>query len=71
VGTIGNSSLYVFDNDTGPDDANHAQQGMYILAHPSLPAGGRRDASLYDVTPTCLKLLGRAIPPDLRGVSLI
>ena len=29
VGTIGNPSLHVFDNDTGPDDANHAQQGMW------------------------------------------
>jgi predicted AlkP superfamily phosphohydrolase/phosphomutase len=71
VGTIGNSSLHVFDNDTGPDDANHAQQGMYILTHPSLSAGGRRNASLYDVTPTCLKLLGQAVPQDLRGTSLV
>ncbi|MEP0843950.1 MAG: alkaline phosphatase family protein, partial [Phycisphaerae bacterium] len=53
VGTIGNTALHVFENDTGPDDANHAQQGMYILAHPSLPSRGRRDdASLYDVLPT-------------------
>jgi predicted AlkP superfamily phosphohydrolase/phosphomutase len=70
VGTIGNPSLYVFDNDTGPDDANHAQQGMYILAHPSLPARGRQQASIYDVTPTTLKLLGQPIPPDLRGSSI-
>ena len=71
VGTIGNPSLHVFDNDTGPDDANHAQQGMYILAHPSLPARGRQQASLYDVTPTSLKLLGQPLPPDLRGRPLI
>jgi len=72
VGTIGNGSLYVFENDTGPDDANHAQQGMYILTHPSLPARGRQnDATLYDVAPTCLKLLGHAIPPDMRGRPLV
>jgi predicted AlkP superfamily phosphohydrolase/phosphomutase len=72
VGTIGNASPYVFENDTGPDEANHAQQGMYILAHPSLPAQGRRDdASLYDVMPTCLALLGQAPPAGLRGRSLI
>lgn len=71
VGTIGNSSLYVFDNDTGPDDANHAQQGMYILSHPSLAPRGRQQASLYDVTPTTLKLLGQMTPSDLRGKAII
>ncbi len=70
VGTIGNNSLYVFENDTGPDEANHAQQGMYILAHPSLPARGRQAASLYDVAPTSLKLLGHPVPDDMRGRSL-
>jgi predicted AlkP superfamily phosphohydrolase/phosphomutase len=71
VGTIGNASRYVFDNDTGPDDANHAQQGMYILSHPSLPPHGRRQASLYDVAPTSLKLLGQPVPSDMRGRALV
>jgi predicted AlkP superfamily phosphohydrolase/phosphomutase len=72
VGTIGNSSLYVFENDTGPDDANHAQQGMYILSHPSLSARGRQDdASLYDVAPTSLRMLGFDVPADMRGRSLV
>lgn len=72
VGSIGNSSLHVFENDTGPDDANHAQQGMYILAHPSLPARGRVDGpSLYDLAPTCLKLLGISVPADMRGRTLV
>ncbi len=69
VGTIGNPDIYTFENDTGPDDANHAQQGMYILSHPSLPKG-RRDASLYDVTPTILKTLGQPAPPDMRGTAI-
>jgi len=72
VGTVGNGSVYVFENDTGPDEANHAQQGMYILAHPSLPAHGRRDdATLYDVLPTCLNMLGIPVPAGLRGRTLI
>lgn len=70
VGTIGNSDVYTFENDTGPDDANHAQQGMYILSHPSLQPG-RADASIYDVTPTLLSAL--QLPPleNARGVSLL
>ncbi|MGD8453566.1 MAG: alkaline phosphatase family protein [Phycisphaerae bacterium] len=69
VGTIGNPDVYTRENDTGPDDANHAQQGLSILAHPSLPRG-RRDASIYDVTPTILKMLGQPVPEGLRGVAL-
>jgi len=68
VGTVGNPSIYTFSNDTGPDDANHAQQGMYILFHPSLPARGRVNGpTLYDVTPTILRQLGMKVPTDMRG----
>lgn len=36
VGSVGYGALHTFENDTGPDDANHAQHGIYIEA----PAGG-------------------------------
>ena len=72
VGTIGNPDVYTFENDTGPDDANHAQEGMYIYTHPSLPTQGRTDGpTLYDVAPTILKMLGESIPADMIGRSLI
>lgn len=71
VGMVGADSIHTFENDTGPDDANHAQQGMYIVTHPSLPARGRVNGpTLYDVTPTILKQLGRPIPADMRGKAL-
>lgn len=31
VGTIGHRSVHTFENDTGPDDANHDQCGIYIF----------------------------------------
>ena len=72
VGTMGNPGMYTFENDTGPDDANHAQQGLYLFSHPSVPPGGRRDdATLYDVAPTTLKMLGHEPPADMQGRSLI
>jgi len=72
VGSLGMDSIYTFENDTGPDDANHAQFGMYILRHPSLPARGRVDGpTLYDVTPTILKMFEHAVPDDMRGRPLI
>ena len=72
VGSVGNPDIYTFENDTGPDDANHAQEGMYILTHPTLAGRGRMDdATLYDVTPTTLKLLGQSVPTDMRGKCLV
>ena len=72
VGTVGNPSIYTFENDTGPDYANHARHGMYLLRHPSLPGRGRVDtASLYDVAPTVLTMLGQPVPADMRGRSLL
>jgi predicted AlkP superfamily phosphohydrolase/phosphomutase len=72
VGLVGADSIYTFENDTGPDDANHAQQGMYILTHPSLPARGRVNGpTLYDVAPTILTQLKQPVPPDMRGRPII
>lgn len=72
VGTVGNDGCYTFANDTGPDDANHAQEGLYLLSHPSLPAKGRVDgATLYDVAPTILDMMDLPIPEDMCGKSMI
>ncbi len=72
VGTVGNDSVYTFSNDTGPDDANHAQEGMYILATPEGggPRGRVDGPTLYDIAPTILKLLGQPIPADMIGRPL-
>jgi predicted AlkP superfamily phosphohydrolase/phosphomutase len=72
VGTVGNPAIHTFENDTGPDDANHALMGMYLFRHPSIPPGGRMDgATIYDVAPTVLTMLGQAIPAGMRGRSLV
>lgn len=71
VGLVGMDSIYSFENDTGPDDANHAQQGMYILAHPSLPPRGHVNGpTLYDVMPTILKQLSIPVPSGLKGKAI-
>ena len=71
VGTVGSDSIYTFENDTGPDDANHAQQGMYIYSNPSLPAAGRVNGpTLYDVAPSIMTQLGLDVPPGMKGKSL-
>ena len=69
VGSIGLNSLYTVENDTGPDDANHAPFGLVIFHDPSQPQNGRvlEGAQLYDVLPTLLHRYGITPPDGLRG----
>lgn len=69
VGTVGDGTIYTHENDTGPDDANHAQYGLIIFYDPQNPRGGQRidDMQLYDIVPTVLKRYGIAAPSGLRG----
>jgi predicted AlkP superfamily phosphohydrolase/phosphomutase len=70
LGTIGHGRLWLHGNDTGVDEANHAQDGLYILRAADGPAGRRR-ASILDIAPTLLDLLGLEAPADLSGTSLL
>jgi predicted AlkP superfamily phosphohydrolase/phosphomutase len=69
VGSFGFDSIYTFENDTGPDDANHAQDGMIIYYDPKQNLGGRRLGGLHlmDFAPTVLQLMGQPIPEDMQG----
>lgn len=61
VGSVGNGSVWTHANDTGPDDANHAQHGIAIAAGPGFEtAGGVRQGGMriYDIAPTILRALG-------------
>ena len=67
AGSVGTGAIHVFENDTGPDDANHAQYGMFILKGPGVEPGRREGVSLYDVAPTVLTTLGVPVPDDMIG----
>jgi predicted AlkP superfamily phosphohydrolase/phosphomutase len=71
VGQVGTGTVHVFENDTGPDDANHAHEGLYILAADGVAPGRGGQRSLLDVAPTLLTLLGEPVPPELEGESLV
>jgi len=70
IGSVGYHAVHVFDNDTGPDDANHAQDALFIMSGPGIPAGRIAPIDLLDVAPTVLKLLGFPVPPDMQGRAL-
>jgi predicted AlkP superfamily phosphohydrolase/phosphomutase len=62
VGSVGNEAIHVFENDTGPDDANHAQHGMYIFNQGS---AARADRTWRAIAPTMLESLGLDVPDHM------
>jgi predicted AlkP superfamily phosphohydrolase/phosphomutase len=72
IGGVGyKGRLHVRENDTGPDDCNHAQFGAFILAAPNVPALGElQGAKLLDVAPTLMEVGGYEIPDSFQGRSL-
>jgi predicted AlkP superfamily phosphohydrolase/phosphomutase len=69
LGSFGLPNLYTFENDLGPDDANHDQNGVFVLWDPRRDHGGRYvdGLQLMDVAPTVLDLMGEPVPPDMQG----
>jgi len=68
AGTIGYDSLYLAENDTGPDDSVHSFEGIYALSDPSTGRGTRGpEERLIDIAPTVLTLLGVPVPADIQG----
>jgi len=69
LGSFGLPDIYSFENDMGPDDANHAQNGVFVLWDPRQNYGGRyvEGLQLMDVAPTVLDLMKVQVPPDMQG----
>jgi predicted AlkP superfamily phosphohydrolase/phosphomutase len=67
IGSIGNPTLWTHENDTGPDDANHAQFGIYIASDYTGKGERREGLHLMDVAPTVLAHFGLEPPPDMLG----
>ncbi|HDZ17318.1 hypothetical protein LCGC14_0916830 [marine sediment metagenome] len=71
AGTVGYESMYLMENDIGPDDAVHDYHGIFIIYDPIKKIGkdlGTRN--ILDIAPTSLKLLGIKIPNDMEGNTI-
>ncbi len=72
IGGVGYGRIHVQENDTGPDDCNHAQLGAFVLAGPGVPEGGELGgARLLDVAPTLLGAAGYDVPASMQGTNLL
>ncbi|MFW9942654.1 MAG: alkaline phosphatase family protein [Candidatus Thorarchaeota archaeon] len=68
AGTVGYDSMYLDENDTGPDDAVHDWFGVYIFYDPMKKVGKNLGTkSILDIAPTALNVLGIEIPKDMEG----
>lgn len=69
VGSLGHKAVWTFENDTGPDDANHARQGIFIYHDPKSSLEGRELTGLeiMDFAPTVLQYFGLPVATDMQG----
>ncbi len=68
AGTVGTGNVHIFENDTGPDDANHAQEGIFVWHNRGrAPAAPVEKVSIYDVAPSILDYFSIEAPPEMIG----
>lgn len=72
VGSVGNASIYTYENDTGPDGANHDRMGVFAMAGaPGQVTGEVADLGLVDVGPSILSLYDLPAPEGAIGRSFL
>jgi predicted AlkP superfamily phosphohydrolase/phosphomutase len=75
VGTIGatmTGQCFTYENDTGPDGANHDRTGVFVMSGaPGQPSGRIEGLRLIDVGPSILSLYGIDPPDGAQGRSFL
>ncbi|MFX0178489.1 MAG: alkaline phosphatase family protein [Candidatus Hodarchaeota archaeon] len=68
AGTVGYDSMYLDENDTGPDDAVHDYNGIFIISKPNQTIGKNLGTkNIIDIVPTILDIFGIKIPSEIEG----
>jgi predicted AlkP superfamily phosphohydrolase/phosphomutase len=71
AGTVGYESMYLSENDTGPDDAVHDYYGILIVYDPKRKLGKKIETqSILNIAPTVLKIFEIEIPQDMEGTTI-
>ena len=71
AGSVGRNDRYTFENDTGPDDANHDYHGVFIMYDRKIKKPRElKNISIYDFAPTVLFGMGVDVPEDMEGKVL-
>jgi predicted AlkP superfamily phosphohydrolase/phosphomutase len=72
AGTIGRNTLYLSENDAGPDDSVHWMDGVFILYKKSMVNHNGSNTklhnlSIYDIAPTILDIMDLTVPSNMQG----
>jgi predicted AlkP superfamily phosphohydrolase/phosphomutase len=72
AGTIGRNTLYLSENDAGPDDSVHWMDGVFILYKKSMVSHNSSNTklnnlSIYDIAPTILDIMDLTVPSNMQG----
>jgi predicted AlkP superfamily phosphohydrolase/phosphomutase len=66
LGSVGQPEVFAYENDTGPDDANHAQNGIWIsqgvTGLSSNGAHSRQQRHLLEIAPAVARHFGIEVP---------
>ncbi len=69
--SVGNGSVFLGENELGPDTSNHTPDGIFIWDHPAKVEPKKKDPySIYDIAPTILEYFGIDRPDMMIGESL-
>lgn len=72
IGSVGNKTIWADENDTGPDDANHSQYGIFMVNDSRDHRKDRRSGvTLYDVAPTVFNYMGVKAPDSMEGKIIV
>jgi predicted AlkP superfamily phosphohydrolase/phosphomutase len=72
VGQVGTGQIFTYENDTGPDGANHNRTGVFAMRGvPGQPLGRVDGLALVDVGPTILSLYDIDAPEGAQGRSFL
>jgi predicted AlkP superfamily phosphohydrolase/phosphomutase len=72
VGSVGSGGIFTYENDIGPDGANHDRTGVFaVKGVPGQPTGKVDGLNLIDVGPTLLSLFGVDAGDDQRERSFL
>jgi predicted AlkP superfamily phosphohydrolase/phosphomutase len=70
AGSVGHPSVYLSENDTGPDDAVHDWYGVYVMSDPHNDEGRVEPRRILDIAPTVLRYLGQDVPEYMTGKAI-
>ncbi len=58
VGSVGSKSILTFENDIGPDDANHDWHGIFIISGKNMDNEYLESMDIYKINSLILELMG-------------